>query len=102
MAATIEQLHASGHLDEVGRTAMLAALQRRESRERATAKTFADVRWLAALIERHGGADYAREVALEHVRAAEQALDGCRALLAAGEARDFLFALPRYVLERLR
>lgn len=65
-------------------------------------KTEADVRALAALIERHDGAGYARGVALEHVQAAERALAGCGGALAAGDARDFLFALPAYVVERLR
>ncbi|HSJ99780.1 MAG TPA: polyprenyl synthetase family protein, partial [Kofleriaceae bacterium] len=69
---------------------------------RTEAKTFADVRAIAALIERHDGAGYARGVALEHVRAAEHALARCRGALAAGAARDFLFALPAYVVERLR
>jgi geranylgeranyl diphosphate synthase, type II len=69
---------------------------------RREAKTLADVRAIAALIERHDGAGYARGVALEHVRAAEHALARCRGALAAGDARDFLFALPAYVVERLR
>jgi len=103
VAAAVDDLHASGHIDGVGRAGLLAALRRaRRTRAAPEVKTEADVRAIAALIARHDGAGYARGVALEHVRAAERALDGCRAALAPGEARDFLFALPGYVVERLR
>lgn len=103
VAAVVDDLHASGHLDGVGRTAALTALRRvlrvRTDRE---VKTEADVRAIADLIARHDGAGYARGVALEHVRSAMRALERCRPSLAKGESRDFLFALPSYVLERLR
>jgi len=103
VAAAVDDLHASGHIDGVGRAGLLAALRRaRRNRAAPEVKTEADVRAIAALIARHDGAGYARGVALEHVRAAERALDSCRPALAAGEARDFLFALPGYVLDRLR
>jgi geranylgeranyl diphosphate synthase type II len=103
VAAAVDDLHAGGHIDGVGRAGLLAALRRaRRARAAPEVKTEADVRAIAALITRHDGAGYARGVALEHVRAAEHALDGCRPALAAGEARDFLVALPGYVLERLR
>jgi geranylgeranyl diphosphate synthase type II len=69
---------------------------------RVEAKTEADVRTLVELIERQDGAVYARGVALEHVQAAERALEQCRRSLAVGDGCDFLFALPAYVLERLR
>ena len=103
VAAAVDELHASGHIDAAGRSSVLATLRRAwRARPVQDVKTEADVRAIAQLIARHDGAGYARRVALEHVRAAEGALDRCRAALAPGEARDFLFALPAYVLERLR
>jgi geranylgeranyl diphosphate synthase type II len=103
VAAVVDDLHANGHVDGTGRAAMLAAL-RRAWRARAPhdVKTEADVGVLAAMITRHGGAAYAHGIALEHVDAAERALGRCSAALAPGEPRDFLFALPSYVLRRLR
>jgi geranylgeranyl diphosphate synthase, type II len=103
VAAVVDDLHASGHLDGVGRTAALTALRRvLRTRTAPEVKTEADVRAVVELIARHDGAGYARGVALEHVRAAMRALERCRDALARGEARDFLFALPSYVLDRLR
>ena len=103
VAAAVDELHAAGHVDGVGRTAVLAALRKaRRTRPDPEVKTEADVRSLAELIARHDSCAYARRIALDHVRSAERALESCRAALAAGEARDFLLALPTYVLERLR
>jgi geranylgeranyl pyrophosphate synthase len=100
---TLEELHAAGHVDEEGRSTMRAAIagvcRPRAERE---IKTPADVRALGELIEREGGVAYARGVALEHVTSAKRALAACEGALAAGDARDFLAALPAYVLERLR
>jgi len=103
VAAVVDDLHASGHLDGVGRTTVLAALRRAwRARPERDVKTPADVRALADLIERHGSTEFASSVARDHVRAAEQALASCHRGLASGDARDFLFALPAYVVERLR
>jgi geranylgeranyl diphosphate synthase, type II len=103
VAAAVDDLHATGHVDGVGRAAVLAALRQAwRTRPERAAKTEAEVRTVATFISRHGGAAYARGVALEHVQAAERALERCRASLAVGDARDFLFALPAYVVERLR
>jgi geranylgeranyl diphosphate synthase, type II len=103
VAAVVDDLHASGHVDGAGRAAVLAALRRAwRARSDREAKTESDIRIVAEFIARHGGAGYARGVALEHVRAAEYALAQCYSALAPGDGRDFLFALPAYVLERLR
>lgn len=103
VAAVVDDLHASGHVDSTGRAAVLAALRRaRRTRPAGDVKTDADVRVLGELIARQGGAAYAHDVALEHVHAAERALARCGAALAPGEPREFLFALPAYVLTRLR
>ena len=103
VAAVVDDLHASGHVDGVGRASVLVALRRAwAARRDADAKTVADVRALSELIERHGGVAYAHAAALEHVRWAERALGRCAPELAPGEARDFLFALPAYVLGRLK
>jgi geranylgeranyl diphosphate synthase type II len=100
---TLDELHAAGRVDETARATICAAIARacrpRAGRE---VKTAADVRALSEMIERSGGGAYARDVALDHVTAAERALADCGTALAAGEARDFLAALPAYVLERLR
>jgi geranylgeranyl diphosphate synthase type II len=103
LAAAVDELHASGHVDGVGRSAVLAALRRAwRMRSDRPAKTEAGVQALVDLVARHDSAAYARGVALEHVRAAERELAHCGDALATGEARDFLFALPAYVLDRLR
>jgi geranylgeranyl diphosphate synthase type II len=103
LVRTLDELRAAGHIDEPGRAAMRAAIDRAwRSRSGRDAKTAADVRALGELIERGGGVAYAQRVALDHARSAERALMSCGSALAAGEARDFLVALPAYVLERLR
>jgi geranylgeranyl diphosphate synthase, type II len=103
VAAVVDDLHASGHVDGVGRASLLAALRRAwAARPDADVKTLADVHALFALIERHGGGAYAQAIALEHVGMAARALRRCEAALAPGEAREFLFALPTYVLGRLK
>jgi geranylgeranyl diphosphate synthase type II len=103
LTATLEQLHAAGHVDPPGRAAMRAAIDRAwRARSGRDVKTCADVGALGALIERRGGVAYAHGVALDHVRSAERALASCGSALAAGDARDFLAALPEYVLGRLR
>lgn len=103
VAAAVDELHGSGHIDGVGRAAVLAALRRAwRTRPGRLAKTEAGIQTLVELVARHGSVAYARGVALEHVGAAERELARCRDALAAGDARDFLFALPAYVLDRLR
>lgn len=103
VAAAVDDLHGSGHIDGPGRSAILAALRRaRRAHPAAEAKTEGDVQWLSELLARHDSLGYARGVAAEHVELAAAALRGCDGALAEGTARDFLFALPTYVLERLR
>jgi geranylgeranyl diphosphate synthase type II len=103
VAAVVDELHGSGHIDGTGRGAVLAALRRAwRTRPGGEAKTEADVRAISELLARHGSLAFARGVAAEHVERAATALHGCEAALAEGAARDFLFALPAYVLERLR
>jgi geranylgeranyl diphosphate synthase type II len=102
IAAAVDDLHARGHIDTIGRTAVLAALRKASRGPERGVKTEANVRALYDLVLRNGGIGYAYGVALEHVRTAERALERCRSALAPGEARDFLFALPTYVVNRLR
>lgn len=65
-------------------------------------KTGDDVRFLADLIDRHQGVAFAQQVANAHVDEARAALARCLPLLAAGEATDFLAALPDYAVGRLQ
>ena len=65
-------------------------------------KSDEDVAFLKSFIDGHGGVAYATEVALEHVRRATHAFTLASEELAVGPSRDFLAALPRYVLDRLR
>jgi geranylgeranyl diphosphate synthase type II len=103
VAAVVDALHASGHIDGSGRASVLAALRRAwRTRPGREVKTEADVRVIAELLARHGSIDHARTVAAEHVARATHALEACRDSLAPGDARDFLFALSAYVLDRLR
>lgn len=101
VAAIVDELHAGGHLDTTARGSLLAAL-RGTWRARGEIKTEADVAALVELIARNDSIAYARKVAAEHVRQASAMLERCRDALAPGAARDFLEALPTYVLERLR
>jgi geranylgeranyl diphosphate synthase, type II len=99
----LDEQRAAGHVDGPGYAALSAALER-AARARAgrEPKCDADVRALRALIDRGGSIAYSHGVALEHVHAAERALRSCEPALAPGEPRDFLAALPAYVLGRLR
>jgi geranylgeranyl diphosphate synthase type II len=98
-AAVLDDLCARGELHAEARDRVLAALGGHGARE---VKTEADVALLAELLARQGSVAYARGVAREHVEQATRAFDECRASLAAGDACDFLIALPAYVLDRLR
>jgi geranylgeranyl diphosphate synthase type II len=103
LGRTLDELRVAGHIDDPGCAAMRAAIDRAwRARAGREVKSAGDVRALDELIERGGGVAYARRVALEHVRSAERALTACGSALAAGDARDFLVALPAYVLERLK
>jgi geranylgeranyl diphosphate synthase type II len=64
-------------------------------------KTVDDVVALLAFIEARGGIAHAREVAREHASAATAALERCGPTLADGEAREFLFELADFVIERV-
>lgn len=93
-------LHSDGHLDDVGRERLEAALAV-DAQVRAV-KTDDDVSFLRGLVREHRSMEYARDVALDHGRRATAALAELRGDLAAGEALDFLRALPAHVIERLR
>jgi geranylgeranyl diphosphate synthase type II len=97
----VERLHRRGGVDEAGRCELLEVIARVTS-EAAPTRTEEDVELLEGLIGRHDGVAHAQAVALEHVEAARAALAQTRARLAPGEARDFLEALPPFVVERLR
>jgi geranylgeranyl diphosphate synthase, type II len=102
IAAVVDDLHAAGHIDGAGRAGVLAALRRANRRPSVAVKTEGDVRMIHDLLVCHGSIAYARRVASEHVELATRALGACSDALAPGDAKDFLFALPAYVLERLR
>ncbi len=91
----LEAMRAAGDLSEAAHAKLRHACGL--DRER----TAADVTFLEALIERYGGMEYARSVALEHASSAASALDRCDGL-SPGHDRDFLHALVRYVVERLK
>lgn len=99
----LDEQRAAGHVDERGHGAISVAIERAwRGRAGRDHKTDEDVRALRALIDRGGSVAYSHGIALEHVRAAERALRSCEPALAPGESRDFLAALPAYVLGRLR
>ena len=97
-AALIDELFRDGHVDATARTRLLAALTHGSRPQ----KNDDDVAFLKSFIDQHDGVAYATKVALDHVHQATHAFQLASKELAAGPAHDFLAALPRYVLDRLR
>jgi geranylgeranyl diphosphate synthase type II len=94
----IDRLIRDGAVPASARDALLGALHGRSG----AARSAADVDVLSRLIARNGSTAYARGVAEEHVALALAALGRARPALAPGEPQDFLWALPRHVITRLR
>lgn len=90
----IEELFRGGHLDAIALEAL--------TKTKTPRKTEGDVAFLKSFIDEHDGVRYATDVALSHVEEATRAFETARSSLAGGPAHDFLAALPRYVLDRLR
>ena len=101
LRSLVDDLDVDGHIDEVARNRLSAALAGVEE-----VRTAEDVSFLRELIERHGSIEAAREVALAHCRTAQRALDCVdHALCRSKEstpARAFLHGLIPFVVERLR
>lgn len=95
-AELIAELHAAGHLDAVARSRLLG--EGGDTRF----KTEAEVAALMDVIEAHGGLEFAAEVARAHGEQALALLGALEPWLEAGDGRDLLAALPRYVIERAR
>ncbi|HEX8440876.1 MAG TPA: polyprenyl synthetase family protein [Archangium sp.] len=96
----LEQLVSRGELTPEGRERLRHALA--ESQPRAEEKTPEQVGFLLELIHRHGSLDYARRVAREWLRRAEQSFTACEGWLLPSEHRHLLQALLSYVLQRVK
>jgi geranylgeranyl diphosphate synthase type II len=103
----------AGDLWEGKRTLMLLCALRSATPEEVTRaecalskprsrKSEADVEFLLGLIRRYGGVDHARGVGLDLATKARRALEHACETLAPSVHRDFLLALPDYVMTRER
>jgi geranylgeranyl diphosphate synthase type II len=93
---TLILIHTLGRatLDERRRIRNLLRTPRR-------AKASDEVRWLGDLVKRHESVEYARRVAHGLAGAALHEAEALLSDLARGRDRNFLAALPRWVLERI-
>jgi len=94
----VARLRARGHVTPAGQRALEGAL-----RGPATgAKTEADVRFLRALIDRHGSIPYARRVARRWAERARRRLAGIERWMPPSVHRDFIRGLVDFVVTRER
>ncbi len=96
----LERLVAEGELTPSGRERLRGAWT--SSSPPVEEKTPEQVRFLLELIHRHGSLEYARQVAREWLRRAEQAFAECGGWLLPSAHRDLLQALLTYVLQRVK
>ncbi|MFE8596121.1 polyprenyl synthetase family protein [Archangium violaceum] len=96
----LDQLVGQGELTPEGRERLRHALA--ESQSPVGEKTPEQVRFLLELIHRHGSLDYARQVARDWLRRAEESFAACEGWLLPSKHRHLLQALLTYVLERVK
>jgi geranylgeranyl diphosphate synthase type II len=99
--AILDRLVEEGELTERGRDRARAAITATIHRG-PRAKTPEEVRFLMALVERHGSLAHARAVALAWAGEARRAYEACAGRLLPGVHRDLLSGLIGYVHERVR
>ena len=97
LEGTVDELVAAGDLTPTGRSLLLA----RSDMERVDVKTMEDIQFLSRLVERHGSASRAREIAEGHARRAREQLDAL-SWLPPSRHRDVLGDVIDYIWARTR